>query len=84
MKGGTAKAVPPIYIEAEPIPALPENVPPRIAWLIESLVCAAVFVILFHVLRKPVFRLADAVYGGGEDAAGIACALAAGINSTEV
>lgn len=50
MKGGTAKAVPPIYIEAEPIPALPEKVPPRIAWLIESFVCAAVFVILFHVL----------------------------------
>ena len=24
------------------------------------------FVILFHVLRKPVFRLADAVHGGGE------------------
>ena len=34
-------AVPPIYIEAEPFPALPEKVPPRIAWLIESLVCAA-------------------------------------------
>lgn len=50
MKGGTAFAVPPIYIEAEPIPALPEKVPPRIAWPIKGLVCAAVLVILFHVL----------------------------------
>lgn len=70
--------------EAEPIPALPEKVPPRIAWLIKSLVCAAVSVILFHVLRKPVFRLTDAVHGGGENAAGVARTLAAGIDPAEI